>query len=356
MTEIKTIRWGIAGTGTIATQFASDIGFAKGTILSAVCSRDLAKARQFAVRHSGVASFGSLTSMIGSGTVDAVYIATPNAVHLGQTLECIAAGIPVLVEKPLTASLGEALEIEKAARTTGSFVMEAMWSRYLPTITTLRRALRDGRIGTIRKLEADLAWKHDYDPKSRFFDKTQGGGALHDLGIYPISLARFLLGDPVSIDASWRAAPSGVDIATTLHMHFANAKAEIRCGFDRERSNRLIIEGDRGVVVIAAPFIKAERFTVYPSRRLADLLEPGGNSLPEKLRRRIFTRLPLPGVERHVHGFEGSGLQFEIEAASSAIRQGLSEEPDNRLEDTIAALRIIDTVLVKPPAEEDKAA
>lgn len=356
MTEIKTIRWGIAGTGTIATQFASDIGFAKGTILSAVCSRDPAKARHFASQHPGVAAFGSLTSMIGSGTVDAVYIATPNAVHLGQTLECIAAGIPVLVEKPLTASLGEALEIEKAARTTGSFVMEAMWSRYLPAITTLRRALRDGRIGTIRKLEADLAWKHDYDPESRFFDKTQGGGALHDLGIYPISLARFLLGDPLSVESSWRAAPSGVDIASTLHMRFSGVTAEIRCGFNRQGSNRLLIEGDRGVVVIAAPLIKAKGFSVYPSRRLADLLEPGGNSLPEKLRRKIFTRLPLPGVERHVHGFEGSGLQFEIEAASSAIRQGLSEEPDNRLEDTIAALRIIDTVLAKPPAEEDKAA
>ncbi|MCO6406993.1 Gfo/Idh/MocA family protein [Hoeflea alexandrii] len=356
MTENTTIRWGIAGTGTIATQFASDIGFARGATLSAVCSRDLAKARQFAVRHSGVASFGSLQSMISSGEIDAVYIATPNAVHLAQTLECIAAGIPVLVEKPLTASLGEALEIEKAARAAGSFVMEALWSRYLPATTNLRRALRDGRIGTIRKLEADLAWKHDYDPESRFFDKSQGGGALHDLGIYAISLARYLLGDPLSVESSWRAAPSGVDIASTLHMRFSGVTAEIRCGFNRQGSNRLLIEGDKGVVVIAAPFIKAERFTVYPSRRLADLLEPGGNSLPEKLRRKIFTRLPLPGVERHVHGFQGSGLQFEIEAASSAIRQGLGEEPDNRLEDAIAALRVIDAVLAKPPAAQDTAA
>ena len=93
--------------------------------------------------------------------------------------------------------------------------MEAMWSRYLPAIRALRRALSDGAIGTVRKLEADIAWKHEYDPANRLFDRSQGGGALHDLGIYPISLARFFLGEPVSVDASWRATPSGVDIAAT---------------------------------------------------------------------------------------------------------------------------------------------
>lgn len=353
MTELKTIRWGIAGTGAIARQFAADIGHAKGAALAAVCSRDPERAEDFAHRHSGVTAFGSLGAMLASGRVDAVYIATPNMVHRAQTLACIAAGMPVLVEKPMVARLGEAFEIKEAATGTGVFVMEGLWSRYLPAIRAARTALAGGVIGTIRQLEADIAWQQAYDPQSRFFDRAQGGGALHDLGVYPISLARFFLGDPDHVEGAWTAAPSGVDMAASLRLRFGAAEARITCGLDREGSNRMIIEGDRGVLVLDAPFIKAGGYGVYASRRLADLAHPG-NRTAARLARGLVRRLPLPGIAWHGFPFEGSGLQFEIEAASDAIRRGHCQEPDNRLDDTIAALRIIDAVLSSPPSGERK--
>jgi len=348
MTQLKTIRWGIAGTGAIARQFAADMDHAKGAALAAVCSRDPTKADEFARRHSDVASHGSLTAMIGSQAVDAVYIATPNMAHHAQALECIAARMPALIEKPITASLEEALEIRTAARAADAFVMEAMWSRYLPAIKAARKALADGVIGEIRRLEADIGWKQAFDPQSRFFDPAQGGGALHDLGVYPVSLARFLLGDPDDVEGSWIAAPSGVDMKATLRMRFGGIEAKLYCGFDRNRSNRMIIEGDKGVLVIGPLFIKASGFGVYPSRVLADLIQPGETA--GRIRRRLLQRMPIPGIIRHGFPFAGSGLQFEIEAASDAIRQGMSEEPDNNLDDTIATLRIIDSVLSAPPA------
>ena len=349
MIEQKIIRWGVAGTGTIARQFAGDIRHARGASLAAVCARDPAKAEDFAGRRSGVAAFGSLAEMIASNAVDAIYIATPNTAHRVQALECIAAGMPVLVEKPMTADLDQALEIVTAARTAGSFVMEAMWSRYLPAIKAARSAVRAGAIGEVRRLRADIAWKHDFDPASRLFDRSQGGGALHDLGVYPISLARCFLGDPDHVEGTWRAAPSGVDMAATIRLRFGASEAVIECGFNRDGSNRMLIEGDSGVLALGSPFIKADGFVIFPSRFLADLLQPGGQSTAARLRRKLFARMPLPGVTRQRFGFDGGGLQFEIEAASNAIRQGLREEPDNRLDDTIAALRIIGTILAGPP-------
>lgn len=349
MTRSDIIRWGIAGTGHIARQFAGDIHHAPGACLSAVASRSADTAKTFAQRFDDVTGFASLNEMITSNLIDAIYIATPNTAHHPQTLACINARIPVLVEKPLTADLGQALEIQSAAHSAKSFVMEAMWSRYLPAMKAARAAIRDGAIGEVRRFEADLAWNVTFDPNSRFFDKTQGGGVLHDLGVYPLSLARYFLGEPDHVEGSWRAAPTGVDMTARLALRFANAEALISCSFERQGSNQIIIEGDKGVMVLGPLFIKAEEYTIFASRRLADLAQPGGDGLSARIRRKLVRSMPLPGVTRHPHRFEGTGMEFEIEAASNAIREGRLAEPSNTLDDTLAVLRMIDQVLSRPP-------
>lgn len=349
MTKSEIIRWGIAGAGTIARQFAADIGHAANAQLTAVTGRSADKVEAFTNSMKGVSGFHSLDDMIASGSVDAVYVATSNTVHLDQTLACIGAGMPVLVEKPLTASLPEALEIRAAAKKSGSFVMEAMWARYLPAITAARSAIRAGAIGKVRRFEADIGWRVHYDPANRLFDKGQGGGALHDIGVYPLSLARFFLGSPQAVEGQWRAAPSGVDIGARIRMSFAGAEASITCSFDCDGSNQLVIEGEDGVLLLGPLFINAPGFAICKSRSVANLALPGGNSLQARIRRKLFRHMPLPGVAHHKHPFPGSGLQFEIEAASRAILSGLTEEPDNTLADTIAVLEMIDAVLARSP-------
>ncbi|WP_422371260.1 Gfo/Idh/MocA family protein [Hoeflea sp.] len=349
MTKPETIRWGISGTGRIARQFAADIDHAANARLTAVAGRSADKVEAFAGSLAGVAGFPSLEDMITSGSVDAVYVATSNHVHLDQTLACIRARMPVLVEKPLTASLKEALEIRAAARSSGTFVMEAMWARYLPALTAARSAIKAGAIGKVRRLEADIAWNVPYDPANRLFDKNQGGGALHDIGVYPLSLTRFLLGSPGSVEGRWHAAPSGVDMGARIVLNYPGAECVVTCGFDRDGNNQLVIKGDDGVLVLGPLFINANGFAICKSGSVASLAVPGGSSMQARVRRRLFRQMPLPGLAHHPHRFQGSGLQFEIEAASKAILSGLREEPDNTLDDTIAVLETIDAVLARAP-------
>ncbi|WP_420407091.1 Gfo/Idh/MocA family protein [Hoeflea sp.] len=349
MSKSETIRWGISGTGRIAGQFAADIGHAANARLCAVAGRSEEKVAALTGAQTNIAGFLSLGQMIASGSVDAVYVATSNDVHLDQTLACIRAGMPVLVEKPLTASLTEAKEIRSAARGSGSFVMEAMWTRYLPALTAARNAIAAGAIGRVRRLEADIAWKVPYDPSDRRFDKEKGGGALYDIGVYPLSLARNFLGQPEAVTGWWRAAPSGVDIDARLSLRYGEAEAIISCGFNRDGTNQLVIEGDDGVIVLGPLFINATGFEICASRTVSNLALPGGNSMQARIRRKLVRHLPFPGIRRHDHGFRGTGLQFEIEAASKAILSGLTEEPANTLDDTVAVLEMIETVLSAPP-------
>lgn len=341
--EASSIGWGLVGAGAIAEHFAADLEYVTGAHLAAVTSRAFEKASGFAARHDAVAH-ADLASLLGDRTVDAVYVASPNDTHFSTTMAAIAAGKGVLVEKPLATTLADAERLSAAAIERNIFLMEGMWTRFLPAITFVREALRSAAIGKIRHVDGELAFFHRYDPDSRFFDAAKGGGALLDLGVYLISLSLALLGRPDTVDGDWRATPSGVDMAADIELTFGEARARLRCALDREGANLFVIEGTRGTLILQPPFI-ATRQVIDASGAAGRLLA----RLPNRpaIRRAVakLTRtLPLPSVRRHGFDFPGYGLQFEIDAATRAISEGRTIVPHAPMEDTIETLRIVESI------------
>jgi predicted dehydrogenase len=209
------IRWGVLGTGGIARTFVRDCG-AAGVTFTAVGSRDAARATAFAAEHGIPASHGTYEELVADPTVDAVYVASPHMFHERDALLAIAAGKHVLVEKAFTINAAEAARVVDAARDAGVAVMEAMWTRFLPQNARIRALIAEGRIGTPRVVEATHHQALPTDPRHRINAPELGGGAILDLGIYPISFAVDMLGVPTDVVAAGTLSSQGVDTAMGL--------------------------------------------------------------------------------------------------------------------------------------------
>ncbi|MEI2300167.1 Gfo/Idh/MocA family protein [Ensifer sp. MJa1] len=343
------VRWGIAGTGTIASSFASDFQFAGNSRLVAVSSRSAATAEAFAHRFGDIRRYQDIAALAAASDIDAVYIASPNALHREHAATVLAAGKAVLVEKPLTTTAADARLLAQAADASGAFAMEALWTCFLPAIARVRELLAAEALGAIRSVRAELAYAKPFEAGSRFFDPALGGGSLLDLGVYPIALCLNLFGTPNAVDGRWWRAPTGVDLSAELNLDYGSFAAHLACGFDRNGSNRFIIDGDLGTLVIDAPFLKANRLFVATggaARKLvASTSRPGVADAVFKVARRLCP----PGLKRIDHAFPGNGLQFEIEAASAAILEGRRNHALMPLSRSIEALEIIEAVRAKPP-------
>jgi predicted dehydrogenase len=335
--------WGIVGTGGIAHRFAADLAHAPGARIAAVQSRSIEKAREFRTAFGVDRTYTELDALLADSAVDAVYIATPNALHAEQALQAIAAGKPVLVEKPMALSTADAERIEKASLARGVFVMEAMWTRFLPAVQRAKAKIAAGDIGSVTAIRANLSYSREEVAGSRFFD-AQGGGALFDLGVYPISLTLHLLGCPNSVSGRWQAAHSGVDRSAEIDLHYDGAIAGLSCGFDRVGENSFLIEGTGGTLRLKAPFLKAQRLTHYPGAKGASLSEEGGSLS------KMLDRLSIGGRRVEKRPFLGGGLQFEAIAVMEAIRQGRTGSELMPLADSKAVLSIIEKVLSQPPS------
>ena len=297
----KTYGWGIIGTGGIAALQTQDL-IGAGLSVAAVGSRTPAAAEEFANRFAIPRRHGSYEALMADAAVDIVYVATPHPMHAGNALSAIEAGKHVLVEKPFTLDAAQARQVAEAARSRGVFVMEAMWTRFVPSMVRVMERIRGGAIGTPRILLAD---HNQYIPRSRaarLHEPALGGGALLDLGIYPLSFASHIFASPATVTARGTLTDLGVDELTSIILEYeSGAHASLNTGFLTPGPNVASVVGTEGRIDIDAVWYTHTSFTRY---------DRSGKV-----------------VERYHEGIEGRGMQYQAQEVERCIREGLSESP-----------------------------
>ncbi len=312
-----TARWGIAGPGAIAARFADAIRMVEGGRVVAVASRSANRAEQFARRFHVERHYGDYDDLAADDGVDVVYVATPASRHAADARAYLVAGKHVLCEKPFTLNAAQANDVVSAAREGQRFLMEAMWSRFLPSYRALADVLADQRIGEPLLVEADLGWRSPVDPSDRHFDLAQGGGALLDLGVYPVQLCSLVLGQPDSVVARGHVGTTGVDEQLAAVLHHPG--------------------GRLGVVqtAIRTPLPCTGRIAC--SEGTIDL--PAFVHCPDH----IVVRGPA-GEERIDASYAGDGLRFEIAEVHRCLDRGLVESPGMPLDETVSIMETLDTI------------
>lgn len=257
-----TLRWGILGTGWIAHAQTSDL-LANGFTVTAVGSRTADAARAFADEFGIRTAWGSYEDLVADDDVDVVYVSTPHPLHAPNATLALNAGKHVLIEKPFALNAGEARRLTSLAEGRGLVALEAMWTRFLPHMVRIRELLAAGVIGEVRTLLADHNQKLSTDPLSRILNPVLGGGALLDLGIYPVSLAHDLVGTPLSVLAHAAMTTTGVDRQTAIVLGFDGGRqAVLHAALDTRGPNRATILGTAGSIEIDAVWYTPTTFTV----------------------------------------------------------------------------------------------
>ena len=311
------IRWGISSTGHIADQFVEGLHQLEDAEVVAVASRSAERAAAFAELHDIPRHHGAADDLAADPDVDVVYVASPHSAHERDTLVFLGAGKPVLCEKPFALDRLQGVAMVADARAHGVFLMEAMWSRFLPAYAVLRDLLGAGPRGEPRLVEADFGFRRDLDPTHRLFDLALGGGALLDLGIYTAQLIALVLGHPDRVVADAHIGQTGVDeqVAAVLHHpggRLGVMKAAIRTGL----SCSARISGTDGWIEIP-PFMHAPDHLVVGA--------PGKTE-----------RIDAP--------WEGEGLRFQASEVHRCLREGLTESPVMPLDESLALAGTLDVI------------
>ncbi|MDQ6616660.1 MAG: Gfo/Idh/MocA family oxidoreductase [Actinomycetota bacterium] len=299
--------------------FTDDLRFTDSGRVVAIGSRHRESAQRFAARFGIPNCHGSYQELVTDPDVDVLYVATPHPVHYANALLALHAGKPVLVEKAFTMNAAEAQDLVATARTNGLFLMEAMWTRLLPHVIEIRRRIADGSLGAIVSVSADHGQWFPRDAHSRLFDPDLGGGALLDLGVYPVSFASMILGRPDQMMALITPAFTGVDGQTSMLLGYASgAQAILTCTSAARSPTRAAIVGTDGRIEIDSGFFAPTSFTFIP-------------------------REGLPS--RFAQPHPGRGLWHEADEVARCLQAGLLESPLMPLDESISIMETMDAVL-----------
>ncbi|RAS64166.1 putative dehydrogenase [Lentzea atacamensis] len=306
------MKWGVIATGGIAQTVTADMLKVEGVTVLAVSSRDKSRAEAFAERFGIERAYGDYRDLLADPDVEVVYVATPHGQHREVTLAALDAGKHVLCEKAFALTVADAEEMIERAKSKNLFLMEAMWTRFNPLIRKVHEAVRSGEIGEVRSLRATFGFALAFDPDHRLWAKEAGGGALLDLGVYPVALAHLLLGVPSEVRAWGGRAPSDVDSDAGLLLGYPDgAHALLSCSLVANLGCTADIVGTSGRIDLAEPMFAATKATIN-------------------------------GVE---HTIEDEGYQHQIRAVEECIAAGLVESPLMTWQNTIDVMRTLEEAL-----------
>jgi dihydrodiol dehydrogenase / D-xylose 1-dehydrogenase (NADP) len=259
------IRWLVLGCGGIARKFIADMAFVPDGVVAAVASRSIERAADFAAQYSITKHYGSYSEAAADPNIDAVYIATPHPMHLGDALMCIENGKAVLCEKPLTVNARQATEMIAAARDKKTFLMEAMWTRFVPATSRFIELIESGVIGDVRRADIDFGFFIDVPQSHRIFNPDLGGGALLDIGVYAASMASLIFKtQPQNITAAMSAADTGVDINDSICFDYGNGLlASIGLSCSSFMPIEAIVSGTKGYIKLCSPFYCSGRIEIH---------------------------------------------------------------------------------------------
>lgn len=310
--------WGVLAPGGIAESQVADMQLA-GLRIGAVASRNLERAKAFAAKFNIPDAYGSYAELLADPAIDVVYVCNTQNAHLETALAVIAAGKNLLLEKPFTLNARQAAQIVAAAKAKEVFVMEAMWTRFLPNHVRLFEILAAGTIGEINQVVADHTQYLPVEIAPRLYEPELAGGSIIDLGVYPISFAHRIFGAPIGIAAKAKLNSDGLDLHTAMLFNYEGDKqAVLTSGIDSPGPVNAVIIGSHGRIVLERQFYENTSFTVFDHS--------------EQI------------IERYEAKIHGRGMQHQAIHVEECLAAGLLESPIMSLTETVEIMEVMDQV------------